>query len=265
MALALSHPAATRHTGFACLDREWASQCRLHRNNQTMLGRWAESEPALIGIDRLEDLVPPPGRDRYRRFGALARLTASGDSLAARVLLQLLVPGLARLSGDLESGRLDDDVAGDVIAAAWAYIERLRVGDLHWWAPTYVLRSVRRDLLAERARERRRMQEIGPSLVPVASDDQRSGAPSAESSVLGGSGARALLSEAVQGGTISSTAADVLWLSVVSDRPVPAVARAVGLPVSTAYRLRRQAVIALRTALAPTAVSQSAAHGTGLS
>lgn len=248
-------PATFRsQTGFDCLDDNWAVLCRHYRNGDR-LREWAQTEPTLAGIECLEHVVPPPGHDRFLPFGAIARITATGDHLAARVLLQLLIPGLVRIARDLEGGRLDDCTSGDVISAAWCYIERLRVGDLYWWAPTYLLRSVRRDLLARRVRERTRtFAESYPSHVDI--QGQCMGSPSAEAVALERSGARSLLANAVRGGTISATAAELLWLCIVGDRPVTSAAATLGLPLSTAYRVRRQAVSQLRRALAPTSAVQ---------
>src|SRR5215204_3435802 len=82
---------------FDALDAEWALLCRRHRRS-TAVARWAQKQPALATATRLADVMPPPGVDRRPYCQALAALAADGDDLAARALLQLLVPGLVRLA-----------------------------------------------------------------------------------------------------------------------------------------------------------------------
>jgi hypothetical protein len=82
---------------FDALDADWALLCRRHRHS-TVVARWARQEPAVATATRLADVIPPPGVDRTATCRALARLTAAGDDLAGRALLQLLLPGLVRLA-----------------------------------------------------------------------------------------------------------------------------------------------------------------------
>ena len=105
----------------AALDREWSELDRSPEGAEA-LARWARSEPALEGLpslaavleERLDPAAAPP------ILAALARL-APGDSLAARCLLQALVPGLVRMASTSCS---DDPAALDeLVSLAW---ERIR-------------------------------------------------------------------------------------------------------------------------------------------
>lgn len=90
------------------LDVEWE---HLRRSPQAAdaLARWGQVEPALAGwpdLDRLaaavQDRSDPAGCDRI--LAALVRLaavTGHGDQFAARMVLQLLVPGAIRLARSL--------------------------------------------------------------------------------------------------------------------------------------------------------------------
>lgn len=90
------------------LDAEWE---HLRRSPQAAaaLARWGDLEPALAGwpdLDRLaaavQDRADPAGSDRI--LAALVRLaavTGHGDQFAARMVLQLLVPGAIRLARSL--------------------------------------------------------------------------------------------------------------------------------------------------------------------
>jgi hypothetical protein len=82
---------------FDALDAEWALLCRRHRRS-SVVADWARQQPALASVARLGDAIPPAGADRRPYCQALAVLAAAGDDLAARALLQLLVPGLVRLA-----------------------------------------------------------------------------------------------------------------------------------------------------------------------
>ncbi len=74
-----------------------------------------------------------------------------------------------------------------------------------------------------------------------------------------GADARALLDAAADSGTISPLEADLLWLCIARDLPVATTAAALGVPLSSAYRLRNRAITSLRTALVPTHLPADAA------
>ncbi len=105
----------------AALDREWAELDR-SRTARVALTRWAQAEPALAGPATLGALLArrrDPGA-APTILAALARL-ASDDEVAARTLLQALVPGLVRLAS---TACTDDPLALDeLISLAW---ERIR-------------------------------------------------------------------------------------------------------------------------------------------
>jgi hypothetical protein len=106
------------------LDAEWE---RLHRSPTTTaaLARWGGIELALSGFDDLEglraavhDRGDPAGSDRI--LSALVRLaavTGHGDLLAARVVLQLLLPGAIRLARSL-AGATGDPAATEAAVFA---------------------------------------------------------------------------------------------------------------------------------------------------
>lgn len=242
MSLSPERPTHYSAAVFRRLDHEWSALCRRHRRQRVALDDWAAREPALAGVVRLDEVVPPPGVDRTARFDALRRLTRSGDALAARALLQLLVPGLARLAARLATrgGPAPDEVVG----VAWTHIARLQRGTLTWRTPTSLLRSVRRELIAHQVAQR----AAGPRPGRLWREWAGSGA-SAECEALAEPSARATLDAAVAAGLLSATAADLVWLCAVRDCGVAEAAAALGLPLSTAYRLRDRAHVRLRQAL----------------
>ena len=110
---------------FDALDTEWAVLCRRHRRS-TVVAHWVRQQPALASLAGLGDVIPPAGVDRRPYCQALAALAAGGDDLAARALLQLLVPGLVRLAARWRWQLDGMSAAGwEVIARAGLYIARL--------------------------------------------------------------------------------------------------------------------------------------------
>lgn len=103
------------------LDREWVELARSSRGRRA-LTRWAQRHPALQGIGDLDALLEAR-RDPTRAPALLAALAvlAPDDQLAARTLLQALVPGLIRLARS--TGNDDPAALVELVSIAW---ERIR-------------------------------------------------------------------------------------------------------------------------------------------
>lgn len=90
---------------FAALDQEWrqfSDSC----GARAALQRWRRVEPALAGLDTVEDVLALR-RDPHRAdevLGALVSRSAR-DQAAARVVLQALMPGLVRLPSNASTHR----------------------------------------------------------------------------------------------------------------------------------------------------------------
>jgi hypothetical protein len=236
---------------FRKLDADWAYLCRRHRDS-TRVTRWARSEPELTDVGQLADVIPPRGVDRMPRFAALARLTASGDELAARALLQLLVPGLVLITTDLGNR---DEVVSAVVSTAWLHIARIRAGVLRCRTPQFVWRSVRRDVIyaAHTAAHRR---EIPVASYPtVTHSEQREGAEPAMSLTADRSAEdtawteHLAVSDAIEAAGLSPLAARIVWETAHGGRDVATVARETHTTYPTAYRLRDRAFATLREVL----------------
>lgn len=103
------------------LDREWRRITR-DPSSTASLETWADSEPSLSGYKDLAALLDAR-RDDARAgeiISALARLAAR-DDLAARTLMQALVPGIVRLA--VQFGPEDDNALDELVSIAW---ERIR-------------------------------------------------------------------------------------------------------------------------------------------
>ena len=110
-----------RTTTPARLDEEWRHIVKAS-SSRSALHRWARREPALSGFEDLDELLA--GRRQPDAaapvLGALARLSPN-DALAARTLLQALIPGLTELART--AGYDDDSSFDDMVSIAW---ERIR-------------------------------------------------------------------------------------------------------------------------------------------
>jgi hypothetical protein len=252
-------PVTPANTGtvFARLDQDWTITCRRTRRTDT-LARWTAQEPALGDLARLEDIAAPRKTIPAAHFGAILRLTIAGDTTAARTLLQMIRPGLVRITRELRSPH-HTHLAGDVVTAAWACIHRVQHGIVTVHTASCLLRSIRRD--TRRARldlHHDHDPDTGttdytnaPPRSTTPRPGTRSGAThlsvvAAETTALAGPLARVTLDTAVADGTLTRTAADIVWLTSVHEQPVPAVAAATGTSVSTAYALRATAHARLR-------------------
>ena len=119
------------------------------------LGRWQQSEPALGGFDSPAGVVRwcrshPDPKEANPPVGALLRVAA--DPVAARTLLQVILPGLniriGRAAGKegrcRRSGGGLDELAQEVLAAAWERITLLAGTSPAWPACVLVEGAWRR-------------------------------------------------------------------------------------------------------------------------
>jgi hypothetical protein len=137
------------------LDREWSELATSPCARRALI-RWANDHPALAGLRDLDEVLAAR-RDNSRAPALLAALAALAptDELAARTLLQALVPGLARLSS--LTGNDDPAAIDEMVSLAW---ERIRT------YPTTRRGSVAGNVLLDvRKRYRRhRLVEVPASL-----------------------------------------------------------------------------------------------------
>jgi hypothetical protein len=118
----------TAHSLTHRLDAEW-EHLRSSPEAAAALAAWGRIEPALAGWSGLDELCAavhdrgdPAGSDRI--LSALVRLaavTGHGDLLAARVVLQLLLPGAIRLGRSLSARN------GDVAATEASVFAELTI------------------------------------------------------------------------------------------------------------------------------------------
>lgn len=241
-------PGSRRPSGV--LDAEWVVLCRRHRRSP-VVADWARQQPALASLASLSDVIPPVGVDRRPYCQALAALAAAGDDLAARALLQLLLPGLVRLA-DRWRWQLEgmDAAVWEVIARAGLHIARLAHTEITGSVAGWILRSVERDLVDDRRRTRRTSRELAleeptGDTAPFARHHQ---APSAEDAAFAGPLVWSALSDATRRGELSAASAQVVLLHATG-HSLPQLARRTGSSRAGVYRLRDRAHAQLRDVL----------------
>jgi len=136
------------------------------------LSRWQSVEPALAGFDRPADIVawcrthPAPG-DANPPVGALLRVAA--DPIAARTLLQVILPGLTVRIGRAAAkearcrrtrGALEE-ITQEVISAAWEQIAMLS-GSSPAWPACAVIEGAWRRVRYQREKGRACQRRLWP-------------------------------------------------------------------------------------------------------
>jgi hypothetical protein len=132
---------------FAELDADWQRLCRSRAAAQA-LRRWAEEDGSFADVERL-DAIGHWGDDRElgeRRLRALVRW-ARWDRVAARAVLQLILPGLVRVAA--ACGDRDPDTGAHLAAFAWQRIRDYPLNRQGSVAANIVL-DARKTLLRER-------------------------------------------------------------------------------------------------------------------
>ena len=232
-----------RTTTPARLDAEWRSIVKAPAS-RSALDRWARREPALAAFDNLDDLLA--GRRQPESAAevlpALGRLSPH-DPLAARTLLQALIPGLTELART--AGYDDDSSFDDMVSIAWERIRtypETRTGSV----AANVLLDVRK-----RYREHRRLD--APNSAPPPSAARAGAHPSAEE--------EAMLTQAVvdrivsirRTGLVSDRTLHLIVRTRVSDESLDDVAAKTSVNTRCLFARRKRGEVYLRRHLDPVA------------
>lgn len=132
---------------FAALDREWR-RFAAAPDTAAALASWRAAEPTLAGFETVDDVLAAR-QDPARAPEVLTALVALAhtESVAARVLLQAILPGLVRLTASFAAPHRPD-AAEHVLAIAWERIRSYGSAKRSVFAPNLLL-DVRKALLAE--------------------------------------------------------------------------------------------------------------------
>ena len=224
---------------FDALDRSWATLVH-SAEAAAALDRWS-AEPALAApaLDALVDRIWAAAKPDADRAHAALAARAPVDETAARVLLQVLRPGLRNLGRRLALGGSFDDVDHELLALAWERIRTYPIERRPVSIAANVLLDVRkryvRDVLDP---ERLRLEHIRDDLWPTAPSAEHEALDSVVPSLRR---AHACLVEAVNRRTITATTAVVIWRTRVQQDDDGDVAADLGVGVRTLQRRRQRA------------------------
>lgn len=218
------------------LNREWAMIADSPTARRALM-RWASKHPVFARTSRVDEIVdtraqPEWGRDALR---ALAERSAD-DELAARTLLQALLPGVVCLARRVAND--DPDGLDDLISLAW---ERIRTYPTHRQGSVSanVLLDIRKRYLHERGVEHKERQR------PIESEPaDASSTP--EDVVIGDSVIRELVA-ASESGLVSGPVLDTILRTRVGGESLADLAAEQHLSVDALWRRRSRAEQRLRT------------------
>ena len=219
---------------FQLLDAEWTHLAR-SRHGRRRLAEWSITSPELAGLGDLGALVVHANErgdvcESDRVLAALAR-RAAVDDLAARTLLQAVMPGmrcLARRYQHVATTTMEDPAS---LVIAFAY-ERIRTYPFDR-RPDRIAANV---LLDTRQRLQRTVGRSEPKVVSLESLPFE---PAGQGPVYDES--RALLDDAVARKVIGARDADLIALTRVADYPIGELAAQLGCRAQTLRQRRRRA------------------------
>ena len=212
------------------LEREW--QALQGGPLAARLRAWGHGEPALSAFASADALIRflhsrAPGLDKDAVLnGLLAR--ARTDPLAARVVLQALLPGLKGLARRMF---LEADEAGQLwqllLASAWERIRTYPLERRPRRIAANLLLDTMRATLDELARERRRRGELPASALVASAATPPAG------------DVETLLARAVAAAAISTGEAELILRTRIDEAPLATVAREFGVSYNV-LRVRLQ-------------------------
>lgn len=225
-------PVAPEHL-FAALDSEWQQLANAADSTQR-LRRWATQDRALGAFPDLPTLISyvqrrnePVASDRV--LLALLRL-APHDKLAARTVLQALVPGLRVVAITSSWAGEPEEVDAMVVASAWERIRRYPVDQ----RPERVAANILFDVLKQLCRERRRQLRAEGAEERAAVTEDPAVRSSAEQLLN-------LLNSAVAAGELTAADASLVAATRIGGVKIKDLAPDYGLTVRWLRKRRRRA------------------------
>jgi DNA-directed RNA polymerase specialized sigma24 family protein len=234
---------------FTALDRDWNAVATGPPARRAMRA-WAERTPSLVGYDSPAELVADIGRmgdpERSCRLLAHPLVLAGEDTLAARAVLQSVIPGLRRAAGRrwrTASGSGPwpscDDIAADTISAAWEAIHA-RAGERHGRPARIIVRFTEGRL--RRAHESWRATNRD---LTELTDETGLSSPAIDAALGTEQQALATITNALQAGIIDSKEASILIATAVHGRSVTEAEHALEWAPKSGYRVLDRARRAL--------------------
>lgn len=223
---------------FTQLDREWISLIRRPSTANELADACVLAGAS--GIDGLVSAVRRAGPEAADTVMAhLARQTHDGSDIAARALLQLLLPGTCRLAARWWALGSSEERAAAAVAAVYARIRRYPLDRRPRKIAANILLDANQDLarLARRAvADRQSVAPLEPRLLRGRLEEPE---PTA------GEELRDVIDDAVAAGRVPSQWAALIVATHIEGDDLPSIARRTGTPVRTLQWQRRAAVAAL--------------------
>lgn len=207
-----------------------------------VLRRWSATDEALAGFEDLHQLLAHVQRRGFpaqsdRLLAALAA-RAPCDDLAARTLLQALLPGFKSLVVAYRWTGPAEDVASAVVAAGYERIRTYPIDRRPARIAANVLHDTRQVMFRRAQRAALLREEVGP----VESEDALSGGDPADGEERSsGEELLGLVGEAVRRGLLSRENARLIIVSRIGDVPLAELAALEGCELQTMRRRRLRA------------------------
>ena len=223
---------------FTQLDREWIALIRRPSTASELADACA-----LAGAASPNRLVPKMRRanpeDADAVMALLARQAHDGSEIAARALLQLLLPGTCRLAARWWALGSSEERAAAAVAAVYARIRRYPLER----RPRKIAANILLDANQDLARLARRAVADRHTVAPL--EPRLDGGRLEEPAPTPGEELRDVIDDAVIAGRVPSHWAALIVATHIEGDDLPSIARRTGTPVRTLQWRRRAAVAAL--------------------
>ncbi len=227
---------------FCSLDQDWCHQASRPRSRQA-LRCWTETQPALGQFCDLDQMLlhvhrrgHPASSDRV--LAALAAL-APTDDLAARALLQALLPGLKALTHSFGWRGDHEETAAAVVAGCWERIRTYPIDRRPRRIAANILLDTRQRVIRQRNRSICESDKTNPD--ELASDG---------GTVHPGVELMGHVGDALRRRFLEPEEAKLILLTRLADVPLTRLAVGSGRTAETLRRRRRAAEVRLRMAVA---------------
>lgn len=225
-------------TVFDQLDREWLALTRRPSSEHALAGACD-----LAGARSAADLVPamrraaPPTADAV--LAHLAGQANAGCEVAARALLQLLLPGTCRLAARWWGLGSAEERAAAAVAAVFGRIRRYPIHR----RPTKIAANILMDANQDLARAARSIVVEYDTVIPLAPELFTDWADEPE--VKPADELREIIDDAIAAGRVPQHWAALIVATHIEGTDLPTIARRTGTPVRTLQWRRRHAEAAL--------------------
>ena len=212
------------------LDREWGRLA----TDAGAARRLADVRAVAGGVASLGEVeayvrsADAPSADRV--LVALASRAVEGDTLAARVLLQLLLPGVRRLARTWWALGDAEERASAAVAAVYDRIRRYPIAR----RPARIAANVLMDAASDLRRAARSAARREPAAVDGVAHDH-SGDPNPAIELVG------VLADAVRGGLMTAEDAELIAASRIAGTPLATIAARRGAKLRTLQWRRKRA------------------------